>query len=167
MDLHWIDRGLAVSTRPEAGSPLDQDLAGARKAGVDILVSCLQPSEERELGLLAEESAAGSARLWFLRFRMDDGGTPGDDSTFDEFIEELAIEHSAGRRIAVHCRAGVGRSPLVAAAVLVRSGVAPAEAWRRVGDARGYPVPDNDEQRQYLYRYAARVRRGWGPDAGA
>jgi protein-tyrosine phosphatase len=98
---------------------------------------------------------------------MDDGGTPGDDATFDEFIDELAVEHSAGRRIAVHCRAGVGRSPMVAAAVLVREGVPPAEAWRRVAEARGYPVPDNGEQREYLFRFDARVRQGWRPDGGA
>jgi len=165
VDFHWIDRGLAVSTRPEAGSPLD-DLARARKAGVDILVSCLQPSEERELGLLGEEAAAGSVGLWFRRFRMNDGGTPGDDAAFDGFVEELAAEHAAGRRIAVHCRAGVGRSPLVVAAVLVRSGITPAQAWRRVAEARGYPVPDNEEQREYLFRFEARARRSRGSDAG-
>ena len=158
VDLFWIDRNVAVSTRPASGALLREDLAGARTAGLDILVSCLQPSEERELGLIEEEPAAAGAGLDFRRFRMQDGGTPDDDDAFGAFIDELAAEHRAGRWIAVHCRAGVGRSPLVAAALQVRLGISPAEAWRRVGDARGYPVPDNDEQRQYLFGYATRLR---------
>jgi protein-tyrosine phosphatase len=160
MDLHWVDGNVAVSTRPMGGPLLAAELAGARKAGLDILVSCLQPSEERELDLIEEKPAAEGAGLHFFRFRMHDGGTPEDDDAFAAFVEELAAEHRAGRHIAVHCRAGVGRSPLVAAALQVRLGLSPVDAWRRVGDARGYPVPDNDEQRQYLFRYAARLRRG-------
>ncbi len=154
MDLHWVDDGIAVSTRPEGGSLLKDDLRGARRLGVDILVSCLQPSEERELGLLEEGPLAEAAGLTFLRFRMNDGGTPADDVVFAQTVDNLRAEHAAGRRIAVHCRAGVGRSPLTVAAVLVREGEEPEDAWRRVAKARGYPVPDNNEQREYLYRFA-------------
>lgn len=159
MELHWIDRTLAVSTRPEGGPLLKADLEDARRAGLEILVSCLQPSEERELSLVREEAEASAAGIHFLRFRMTDGGTPYNDDAFDDLVEELAAEVSAGRRVVIHCRAGVGRSPLMAAAVLVRQGASAAEAWGRVGNARGHPVPDNDEQRQYLSRFEARLRR--------
>ncbi len=159
MELHWVDDRLAVMTRPDGTAHLADEMTQARDAGLEIIVSCLQPSEERELELIEEKPVAEASGLHFLRFRMNDGGTPDDDEAFAAFIDELAAEHRVGRHIGVHCRAGVGRSPLVAAAVLVRLGASASDAWRRVGQARGYPVPDNDEQRDYVYRYGERLLR--------
>jgi protein-tyrosine phosphatase len=163
MDLHWIDVGLAVSPRPEGGRLLGEDLLDARRQGVRILVSCLMPAEERELDLLEEGARAEAAGMTFIRARMPDGGVPGDDGAFEQIVRNLAAERAGGRRIAIHCRAGVGRSPLTAAAVLVLAGATPAEAWRRVAEARGWPVPDNDEQREYLFRFDRRLRAAGYP----
>ena len=61
---------------------------------------------------------------------------------------------SEGKRVAIHCRAGVGRSALLAAALLVAGGVEVEAAFRRVADARGCPVPDTPEQRAWVARLA-------------
>ncbi len=154
MDLYWVHPSLAVVTRPTGGRSLPGELAELRGDGVDVLVSCLMPSEEDQLGLIGESAAAEGVGLRFVRARMRDGGTPDDNHAFDRVTARLHEERQAGRRVAVHCRAGIGRSPLVAAALLVRSGESPTEAWSRVGRARGWPVPDNDEQRDWLYGFA-------------
>jgi hypothetical protein len=39
---------------------------------------------------------------------------------------------------------------LVAAALLVARGVTPDDAWRRIGDARGVPVPETEAQRRWV-----------------
>lgn len=49
-----------------------------------------------------------------------------------------------------HCRYGIGRASLLAAAVLVREGVDADEAWQRIGVARGHVVPDTDEQQHFI-----------------
>lgn len=158
MELHWVDDRLAVMTRPDGTAHLADDMTQARDAGLEIIVSCLQPDEEREIGLSEEQAEARNAGLGFLRFAMQDGGTPDDDVAFDDFIEELAAQYRDGRAIATHCRHGLGRSPLVTAAVLVRLGASADEAWGRITAARGHKVPDNDEQRDYISRYEARLR---------
>jgi protein-tyrosine phosphatase len=56
----------------------------------------------------------------------------------------------AGAHVAVHCRGGVGRSSLVAAACLVRLGVPADQVWRVIGEARGARVPETRRQRQWL-----------------
>ena len=48
----------------------------------------------------------------------------------------------------IHCRQGIGRSSLLAAAVLEASSL--DEAWRRIAEARGRSVPDTPEQRAWL-----------------
>jgi protein-tyrosine phosphatase len=57
--------------------------------------------------------------------------------------------------VAVHCWGGVGRSSLVAAALLVLRGSTAQAAWHRVAYARGVPVPETDEQRDWVARLAA------------
>jgi protein-tyrosine phosphatase len=52
--------------------------------------------------------------------------------------------------VAVHCWGGVGRSSLIAAAVLVGRGTDAEQAWARIAEARGVPVPETDEQRAWV-----------------
>lgn len=60
------------------------------------------------------------------------------------------MELVAGRSIAIHCRAGIGRASLVAAAVLRMLGVSGEEALARISASRGLAVPDTEAQRQWV-----------------
>jgi protein-tyrosine phosphatase len=55
-----------------------------------------------------------------------------------------------GKSIAVHCRQGIGRSGLIAAAVLVSSGTDVDQAIETVSAARGQTVPETPEQLQWI-----------------
>jgi hypothetical protein len=48
---------------------------------------------------------------------------------------------------------GIGRSPLLLACILVSRGLAAEDAWKAIGTARGLPVPDTVEQREWLARH--------------
>ena len=71
-------------------------------------------------------------------------------------VEMLVSALTAGRHVVIHCRAGIGRASLVAGALLVAEGLEPERAWQRLAAARGLPVPDTDQQRQWLQRFARR-----------
>jgi protein-tyrosine phosphatase len=58
-----------------------------------------------------------------------------------------------GKAVGVHCRAGIGRSSLIAAALLIQNGVSPETAFLTIQEARGCPVPDTVEQRNWVERY--------------
>ena len=154
MDLYWIDPSLAIASRPRGGDWLDDEMASLRRQGVDILVSCLASPEERELGLSDEERAASRAGIAFARAPIEDRGTPASTADFEGVIRRLTADRRAGRRVAVHCRQGLGRGPLVAAAVLVRSGFSADEAWNLIRERRNQPVPDTDEQREWVHAFA-------------
>ena len=60
----------------------------------------------------------------------------------------------------VHCYASVGRSPTLAASVLVTLGMSAAEAWREIQRARGTEVPDTVAQRRWVERFLPGHVRG-------
>lgn len=60
--------------------------------------------------------------------------------------EAIAARLNEGKAVAVHCRAGIGRSSLIAACVLVLFGLTPAGAFNLIGNARGLKVPDAEGQ---------------------
>jgi protein-tyrosine phosphatase len=140
---------LSTMTRPRGGDWLADEMAALRTAGVDILVSMLTVAELGELELMDEGAEARTAGLRFLQLPTPDRGIP-PRQPFVALVNELAGELAAGRHVAVHCRAGIGRSSLVAAGVLIALGQTPAEAWAAISQARGLEVPDTPEQRQWL-----------------
>ena len=159
MELYWVDDRLAVGPRPEPGAGLGAALDTAVEQGVEILVSCLMPDEERALGLADEERLAKDRVLVFERLPITDIQAPADTAGFDVVIARLVVARAAGRRVAIHCKMGMGRAPLTAASVLVAEGRSPADAWALVRERRGHQVPDNASQEAFVSDFATRQRR--------
>lgn len=158
-DVHWIPgpwRGrLGIVPRPRGGDWLDDDLRAWREAGVDVVVSLLTPEEEAELDLHHEEARSRASATEFFRLPIPDRGVPASSIDVDVLLARLESALASGKSVGVHCRQGIGRSSLVAALLLGRVGYVPEEAFRVVGQARGVPVPETDEQRNWVIRFAA------------
>jgi protein-tyrosine phosphatase len=149
---YWITPQLAIVPRPQGADRLVSELTALKDAGIEVLVSMLEPHEARELGLAGEDNAASRAGLHFVTFPVPDRGTPTDTVRFGEFLSELERHLRDGRRIGIHCRACIGRSSVVAASLMIRAGAKDEEAWRKIGNARGVSVPDTFEQRAWVER---------------
>jgi protein-tyrosine phosphatase len=124
-------------------------LIEARQLGPAMLVCALPGPELHEVGLAGEATAARRAGLEFVAIPIADLSVPDVDAVLlplRVLVERLA----AGGHVVTHCRFGVGRASLLAAALLVLEGVNPEEAWRRLARARGQRVPDTDEQRRWV-----------------
>jgi protein-tyrosine phosphatase len=139
---------------PRGGDWLDDEMSGLADAGVDVLVSALTDSELAELSLTRETAAARAAGLEFIRYPIPDVTLPPSMPDELELSARLTKEVQAGRFVVTHCRAGIGRSSMLAGTVLVRLGVAPGQAWALIREARGLPVPDNEQQEHWLYEFA-------------
>ena len=143
---------LTTMPRPRGGGWLDEEMAKLRAAGVDVLVCLLTEGERAELSLLDEPHAAARAGLDFHEFPIIDFGTP-DHAEVRPLLDELAAQMASGRHVAVHCHAGVGRSSLVAAALLVRLGAPTSGVWDTISEARGLDVPQTEAHRRWLYEH--------------
>jgi protein-tyrosine phosphatase len=141
--------------RPRGEDWLDDEMRALRRAGVDILVCLLMLSERDELGLSDEPAAAVRAGLQFHSFPIVNFGTP-DHSEVQPLLDTLASGMRRGQHVAVPCRAGVGRSSLIAAALLVHLGSPVDQVWNIISKARGLPVPETEEQRRWLEDHQGR-----------
>ena len=151
--LYEIERerpgSLSTMAHPQGGARLQDEIRGLATTGVTTLVSLLTQGEEMELGLRGESAAAAAWGIGYLALPTPDRAIPQLAPLLDP-ATELCARLEAGQHVVAHCWQGIGRSSLLAGAVLVREGVDPAEAWKRIARARGIAVPDTDEQRQFL-----------------
>ncbi len=142
--------------RPRGGDWLIDEMRALRESGADVIVSMLTRSEVQELDLHGEADAAAAAGLRFIALPTPDRGLP-DSSRFRDLVADIADELHADRHVVVHCRMGIGRASLVAAAVLVCEGVSPDDAWNAIAEARGLAVPDTAEQRTWLVSFQGQM----------
>ena len=91
-----------------------------------------------------------ASMLSFHFFPIPDRGIPAPRAAAISAIGKIAGQLDGGRNVAIHCRQGIGRSGLIAVAVLVRSGMNPAESMQIVSSARGVCVPETQGQRTWL-----------------
>ncbi|MFD7639372.1 tyrosine protein phosphatase [Kitasatospora sp. NPDC059795] len=139
---------LSTMARPRGGDWLAGELGALAAAGVTDLVSALTPPECAELGLTAEPELAVAAGLRFRSLPIPDFTTPVH-AQVRPALDELTARLRAGAHLVLHCRAGIGRSSLLAASVLILDGLDADTAWERIARARGVAVPDTAEQRAW------------------
>ena len=63
-----------------------------KQAGVDVLVSMLQPAEAAELDLSVEAEMCAAGGIEFRSFPIPDRETPSSTAAFAKFVEELRLK---------------------------------------------------------------------------
>lgn len=148
--LYWIDTPwpgrLAIAPRPRGGDWLGDELKAWRGAGIDGVVSALTPEEMSDLDLTLEEEMCSQSGLWFENFPIADRDAPSSLKLAAAVLNRWDSGLQNGDSIVIHCRQGIGRSALLAAALLALGGISMNEAWRRIEHSRGAKVPDTPEQ---------------------
>jgi protein-tyrosine phosphatase len=145
--------------RPRGGDLLIDEVRAWKAAGVQVVVSALEPMEEAYLDLQEEEATCERLGITFRRFSLLDRSTPSVDSEASAFVQDLARLLQEGTKIVIHCRLGIGRSGMLCAATLVGLGHDPSDAFLRVQTARGMRVPDTREQMEWVFDLAPRLGR--------
>ncbi len=145
---------LAILSCPCGDRRLEAEMRNLHEAGVDILVSMLTPAELAQFGLTKEAEAAAKAGLTFKSVPVRDHGVPGSMQEFAAAVDEIRNELRQGKAIGAHCYAGIGRSCVLLASILVSEGWTPGMAWERLSEARGFEVPDTLEQRAWVDEFA-------------
>jgi aspartyl-tRNA(Asn)/glutamyl-tRNA(Gln) amidotransferase subunit B len=70
-----------------------------------------------------------------------------------KIASSVAAGVADGRSIAIHCRAGIGRSSVVAACAMICLGSDAGDALSLIKKARGVSVPDTEAQRDWIFAF--------------
>ncbi len=142
-DLFWILPGkLAGMSYPDQSKA---SMSGLCAAGVGAIVTLtlrpLQPDLIREWG------------FEYLHLPVHDFTAPGKDQV-ESFVRFCDRNIDSGRAVAVHCRAGIGRTGVMLACYLVHLGSKPHKAVRKVRRVRPGAL-ETAEQEDAVYEFAA------------
>ncbi len=166
---YWLEPGriLAGEYPGGASEPATLDRIGRLlAAGIDCFIDLTEPGEiepyEAQL-----PSPYSRAPVLYMRQPIPDHGIPRSAEQMQEILDEIESALAGGRRIYLHCRAGIGRTNLVAGCWLANAGgdgdAALArlnERWRGSARSRTWPtVPETDAQSDFVRRWRGAERR--------
>jgi protein-tyrosine phosphatase len=141
---------LAIMAHPASSGDAAARIAEIAAGGINQVISLLEPAEAHALGLQHEGELVNAAGMDFVSFAIPDMGLPVSVAEFARLSRRLYQQVHAGSNSLIHCRAGVGRSGLLAAAVLMQEGRDAQQAFALVARARGMPVPETSGQGTWL-----------------
>lgn len=162
---YWVEPGrILAGEYPAAGSEeatLDR-LRRLLAAGIDCFIDLTEPGE---LDSYEEFLPGPYARdpVVYLRKPIRDHGLPESAEQMQEILDELEAALAEGRCIYLHCRAGIGRTNLVAGCWFASAGgggeaalVRLNERWQSSPRSQSWPtVPETEAQADYV--------RDWRP----
>jgi protein-tyrosine phosphatase len=158
-ELSWIEGPwpghLAISARPRGGDWLEEELRAWRGAGVDVVVSLLEPEEAVDLDLEQEKARSEANGIEFYSFPLVDRAVPAPEVDIHPFLLEIDSKLNQSKNVVIHCRQGIGRAGLVASILLIEHGLNPEPAIQRVSAARRVSIPETSEQRGWIESFAA------------
>ena len=153
--LHYLDNGATAQMPQSVIDAVSFHESHARAnvlRGVHTLVCLLERSELYELGLAEEAQTCEDQGIQFVYYPIEDISTPKDERSFLKLIQDLEERIGRSEKVVIHCRMGIGRSSVVAAAVLIRKGFPKEAVFDHISDARELSVPDTEEQREWVMR---------------
>jgi protein-tyrosine phosphatase len=150
---------IAIVSRPKGNEFLDESIEYLKQIDIGIVVSALTKEEDNELGLTLEGEFCNKYEIGFLKFPMQDRGTPASILEIEKFCRNLALKVQEGYSIGIHCRAGIGRSSILAASILAHLGFNSQDALSLISQSRRIKVPDTEMQEEWINEYYAHVSK--------
>ena len=138
---------------------LQADLKRLRDVyATQVLVSLMEDVEYEACSIPHLLSDAGYLGMQVVHFPIPDLLVPElhQEQGFEGLTRHLSERLELGENVVVHCLGGLGRSGLLAAAILVAHGLAAGEAIVTVRKARQGAV-ETHRQEEYLRRFAAGI----------
>ncbi len=155
----WLRPGqLGGLPRPGIVATLDDDLAGLKRLGVTVLITL---EEEQTVAPRACSDVAIHCRFFPIVDMMAPSSL--DAATLCKEIDAFL---EGGEVVALHCRAGLGRTGTMLACHLIWRGVVALEAFETVRRINPLFI-QSDEQIDFLSRFAASLKQNRDPTNSA
>jgi len=154
MRIYWVDDlesgNLGMMARPRGGDWLEEEVKRLVMFDVSLVVSLLERAEEVELELQQEAAICNQYGIRFEALPIPDRGVPNGLNSFKTLVDTVCHTLKDGQKAVVHCRMGIGRSSLFAAACMVCLGANPDGIFQLLSAKRTLEVPDTKKQVDWL-----------------
>jgi len=134
-------------------------------AGVTCFVDLTEPHELPSYEELLPFATPDGRRIEYFREPIRDHAVPDGPETVSRTIELIDDALGSGHVVYLHCRAGIGRSAMVAGCWIASRGAGIdalerlQDAWRQSERARRWPaVPETDAQAEFVREWSQRRR---------
>jgi len=166
---YWVEPGRILAGEYPSGASEEATRDRLRRlleAGIDCFFDLTAPGELETYEMLLPKSGS-RGDVSYLRMPIQDHGLPEATGQMEAILDELDAVLAKGKRVYLHCRAGIGRTNLVVGCWLARNGhVGEAalarlnELWRGSARSRSWPgVPETSAQADYVRHWRpARMR---------
>jgi protein-tyrosine phosphatase len=152
--------GLYLSSMPGYYHPFKDEVEEARSLGISLTLRLTSDVETESKSPEYMDSIRRRLLAWEeLHFPIADYGVPTDPEAFRSLVKKTASALEAGKRVLVHCAAGIGRTGVFAACLLIELGLDTGEARAAVTEAGSY-AEDPRQLRFLEYYKLARDERG-------
>ena len=148
---------LSIMSKPSGGENLRDDLRYLKNSGFTHIISLLEAHEASELSLELESSICAELGISFNQCPVADRSIPKEPNVFIESVVCAYNAIDAGANLIAHCRAGIGRSGIYTASVLIYHGLSISDAFDLVSTARGISIPDTQIQIDWIHDNAHRL----------
>jgi len=149
-----IRGALFLSPMPGKYESLEQSLQGIREQGVARIIRLASLDEIRQDSPHYHRALEESKIPWPVEdCDVPNYGIPEDESAFLKTVRRAADWLRMGKRVLVHCGAGIGRTGMFAICALIALGMSPEAAERTVREAGSHP--EKDVQCAFIRRVSA------------
>ena len=155
-NIYWInekkigEKLLGTMARPRGNDWLDDEIKWLKIRKIDYLICLLEDSELTKLGLNREKELCKKWKIQFVNLPIEDVNIPKASGKFIKLVEDLAKEIRQEKKVVIHCRMGIGRSSILAGAIMIKLGFEGKEVFEIISKYRKLEVPDTEEQRNWI-----------------
>lgn len=151
---------LAVMAKPMCGALVEEEFSGLAELGVMQIVSLLETAEQDETGLANEKELCEKNNIKFISYPIKDHYLPASVTEFSQVTKTIYNEITEGMNTVIHCRAGIGRTGMVAAGVLLHATVEAIDAFQILSRARGVQMPETEQQYNWVVANQTEIMGG-------
>ncbi len=156
--VYWLKKyscggAVGIMPRPRGGDWLEDEVRNLKLLGIQTVVSLLEWSEVYELDLKDEEKLCAKHGIGYITFPIADRGLPTNFKKVSTLIDNLHEQVKRGDSVMIHCRMGIGRSSIIAGAVMMMDSRPAVDIIDEISKIRGLRVPDTDEQLDWLWQF--------------
>ena len=145
---------LYISRCPGIGRDLATDIKTIQDLNIVIVLSLLEEHELSHLGVKSLLKELSVKNIQWMRFEIENFGVPkfSQYALLNQNINTVSNDIINGKNILIHCMAGLGRTGMIAALILIKLGIDINQSIKLIRNIRPGSI-ETEEQEKFVRNF--------------